>query len=105
MTNAYNDRKTFIDISIDKLIRITRALKIKLNIWLTAPEGATPYNQTSETDRHMAVRGDNVIIIISIIIIQYINAFYNHHIEYNTQSLNKTKVSMTSEKNCFSNEL
>ena len=44
MTNAYNDRKTFIDISIDKLIRITRALKIKLNIWLTAPEGATPYN-------------------------------------------------------------
>jgi hypothetical protein len=38
-------------------------LKIKLNLWLTAPKGATPVNYTSATDWQMAVRRDNVISI------------------------------------------
>ena len=38
-------------------------LKIKTNLWLTAPEGATPVNYTSATDRQMAVRRGNAISI------------------------------------------
>ena len=30
-------------------------LKIKLNLWFTAPKGATPVNQTPATDWQMAV--------------------------------------------------
>jgi len=37
--------------------------KIKLNLWLTAPKGATPVKQTSATDWQIAVRRDNVISI------------------------------------------
>ena len=33
---------------------------IKLNLWLTAPKGATPVNQTSATDWQMTARRDNV---------------------------------------------
>ena len=29
-------------------------IKIKLNMWLTAPKGATPINQTPATDWQMA---------------------------------------------------
>ena len=32
-------------------------------MWLTAPEGATPVNETSETDWQITVRWDNVISI------------------------------------------
>ena len=35
----------------------------KLNLWLTAPKGVTPVKETSEADRQMAVRWDNVINI------------------------------------------
>ena len=38
-------------------------LKIKLNLWLTAPKGAKPVNQTPATDWQMAARRDNVISI------------------------------------------
>ena len=34
--------------------------KIKINLWLTAPKGATPVNWTSATDWQMAVQRDNV---------------------------------------------
>ena len=40
-----------------------KKLKIKLNLWLTAPKGATPVNQTSATNWQMAVGRDNVISI------------------------------------------
>ena len=36
---------------------------IKINLWLTAPKGATPVKKTSATDWQMAVRRINVIII------------------------------------------
>ena len=35
----------------------------KLNLWLTAPKGATAVNLTSVTDWQMALRRDNVISI------------------------------------------
>ena len=35
----------------------------KLNLWLTAPKGATPVNDTSATDCQMEVQRDNVISI------------------------------------------
>ena len=38
-------------------------LKIKWNLWLTAPKVATPVNWTSATDWQMAARRDNVISI------------------------------------------
>ena len=38
-------------------------LKLKLNLWLTAPNGATPINYTTATDWQMAARRDNVISI------------------------------------------
>ena len=38
-------------------------IKIKLNLWLTAPKGAKPVNQTPETDWQMAARPENVISI------------------------------------------
>ena len=46
----------------NKLILIITILN-KKNLWLTAPKGATPVNQTSATDWQMAVRRDNVISI------------------------------------------
>ena len=42
---------------------IARWYELKLNLWLTAPEGVTPVNYTSATDWQMAVRRDNVISI------------------------------------------
>ena len=38
-------------------------IKLKLNMWLTAPKGTTPVNSTSATDWQIAVRRDNVISI------------------------------------------
>ena len=41
-----------------------RGMKLMiLNLWLTAPKGATPVNQTSATDWQIAVQRDNVISI------------------------------------------
>ena len=37
--------------------------KIKLNLWLTAPKGATSVDHTSETDWQMAVGRDGVTTI------------------------------------------
>ena len=42
--------------------QINRVL-IKLNLWITAPRGAKPVNQTSANDWQMAERRDNVISI------------------------------------------
>ena len=42
-----------------KLLRLWSTFK--LNLWLTAPKGATPVNQTSATDWQITVRRDNVI--------------------------------------------
>ena len=42
---------------------ISIIIKIKLNLWLTAPKGATPVNETSATDWQMAAQRDNVISI------------------------------------------
>ena len=46
-----------------QMLRNIIKLNQKLNLWLTAPEGATPANQTSATGWEMAVRRDNVISI------------------------------------------
>jgi hypothetical protein len=35
----------------------------KLNLWLSAPNGAQSVNQTSETDWQIPIRRDNVISI------------------------------------------
>ena len=45
------------------IIIIINIIKIKLNLWLTAPKGATPVNLSSATDWQIAVRRDNVIRI------------------------------------------
>ena len=49
-----------INLIMDKQCRNS----IKLNLWLTAPKGPTPVNQTSATDGQMAARWDNVISIM-----------------------------------------
>jgi hypothetical protein len=46
-----------------KLILILHILFLKLNLWLTAPKGATLVNYTSATDWQMAAWRDNVISI------------------------------------------
>ena len=51
-------------ISINFIVYTLQELSkklVKLNLWLTAPKGATPVNYTSATDWQMAVRRDNVI--------------------------------------------
>ena len=49
----------------DHSVSLRETLKkiIKINLWLSAPEGATPVNWTSATDWQMAVLQDNVISI------------------------------------------
>ena len=42
------------------MIYIHVKIKIKINLWLTAPKGATPVNLTSATDWQMAALRDNV---------------------------------------------
>ena len=56
ITNAYF--KQLFSRFYDQII-----IKLNLNLWLTAPKGATPVNQTSTTDWQMAVRRDIVISI------------------------------------------
>ena len=38
-------------------------IKIEINLWLTAPMGATPVNYTSANDWQMAVGRDNMTSI------------------------------------------
>ena len=58
-SNIYNfcnkmlvPKTIFFKLSMLKII-------LKLNLWLTAPKGVTPVNQTSATDWQMAAQGDN----------------------------------------------
>ena len=51
-------------ICVNIILNNIHIIKIKkLNLWLTAPSGATPVNQNYTTDWQMAVRRDNVISI------------------------------------------
>ena len=58
--------RTFDDVLLQDLYfspNIGR-IKIKLNLWLTAPRGAITVNLSSVTDWDMVVRRDNMISIM-----------------------------------------
>ena len=63
---AFLHKITCRNLTADFLLKcytVQLVFKLKLNLWLTAPKGATPVNQTSATDWQIAVRRDNVISI------------------------------------------
>ena len=70
-----------LDLYIKSFKIINTVLLIKLNLWLTAPEGATQVNQTSATDWQMAARRDNVII-----------PYYNNNNNNNNNCNNNNKI-------------
>ena len=53
----------FIYLNIIYIIIISSSILKKINLWVTAPKGATPVNETSATDWQMAVRWDYLISI------------------------------------------